>query len=116
MPLIRFTFNPELPREGQDAIWAQMNSKESWRPIEGASRLYPDSDDPEMCSQCYFRFTNSLSSQGRRSEVLTQYLFTMNHVRKRQYEEAWIVEAEPETTESRERPSKPSRMLEHDCS
>jgi hypothetical protein len=99
MALVRFNFNRDLPREEQDQILAEMNSEKSWRPIEEAGRLYPDSDDPEFCNQCYFRFTDSLSSKGRRSEVLTQYLFTMNQVRKRQYEKAWIVEDEPETDE-----------------
>ena len=96
MAYIRFNFNPELPREMQDKILAQMNSAEAWHPIEEAGRLYPDSNDPGMYSQCYFRFTDSLSSKGRRSEVLAQYLFTMNQVRKHHYESAWVVEDEPD--------------------
>jgi hypothetical protein len=99
MAYVRFNFNKDFPREDQEKILAAMNSKESWRPIEEAGRLHPDSDDPELYRQCYFKFTEARSSKGRRSEVLTQYLFTMNNVRKQQYERAWIVEPEPDTGE-----------------
>jgi hypothetical protein len=100
MAYVRFDFNKDFSREEQDEILAAMNSEDSWHPIEEAGRLYPDSDDPELYRQCYFKFTESLSSQGRRSEVLAQYLFTMNNVRKKQYERAWIVEPEPESGET----------------
>lgn len=99
MALIRFNFNKDFPKEEQDKILTQMNSEKSWPPIEEAGRLHPNSDDPEMYSQCYFRFTEARSSRARRNEVLTQYLFTMNEIRKKQYEKAWIVEEEPESDE-----------------
>jgi hypothetical protein len=99
MAYVRFNFKKDFPREVQDKILAAMNSKESWGGIDEAGRLYQDSEDPELYCQCYFRFTEALSSKGRRNEVLTQYLFTMNNVRKHQYERAWIEEQEPETGE-----------------
>jgi len=99
MALVRFNFDKDCPREEKDKILAEMNSGKSWRPIEEAGCLYPDSEDAELFCQCYFRFTEALSNKGRRNEVLTQYLFTMNNVRKHQCERAWIVEQEPETGE-----------------
>jgi hypothetical protein len=104
MALIRFNFNRELPKDKQDAILAQMNSQDAWLGIDGAGRIYEDSDDPEVYSQCYFRFTESSSSKGRRSEVLAQYLFTLNEIRTHQYEKAWVVEPEPETGETEVHP------------
>jgi hypothetical protein len=99
MAYVRFNFNKDFPREVQDKILAAMNSNDAWLGIDEAGRLYQDSEDPELYRQCYFKFTEARSSKGRRSEVLTQYLFTMNQIRKHQYEKAWIVEPEPETGE-----------------
>ena len=98
MALVRFNFIEGLSREKQDELLSYLNAEDSWGGIDEAWRLYPDSEDPDLLRQCYFRFTESRSSKGRRSEVLLQYVYHMNH-RKRQFEKAWIVEDEPDTGE-----------------
>jgi hypothetical protein len=98
MTLVKFNFSPNLQKEEQDELLALLNAPDSWGGIEQAVRLYPDSEDPDLSRQCYFRFTESRSSKGRRNEVLLQHVFNMN-IRKKQFEKAWIVEDESDIDE-----------------